>query len=97
MLDTRVTPSHMALSSEGFHLAEDGTAIIKGPMGAVGVQKLASFTAVVGHQHHQDEDDGVDQHTVVGDIELPQQLGQDVQHRPWSAATWASTSAASPP
>ncbi len=36
---------HMALSSEGFHLAEDGTAIIKGPMGAVGVQKLASFTA----------------------------------------------------
>ena len=36
---------HMALSSERFHLAEDGTAIIKGPMGAVGVQKLASFTA----------------------------------------------------
>ena len=36
---------HMALSSERFHLAEEGTAIIKGPMGAVGVQKLASFTA----------------------------------------------------
>ena len=36
---------HMALSSERFHLAEDGTAIIKGPMGAVGVPKLASFTA----------------------------------------------------
>ena len=36
---------HMAASSEGFHLSADGAAIIKGPMGAVGVAKLASFTA----------------------------------------------------
>ena len=36
---------HMSANSERFHLAEDGTAIIKGPMGAVGVTKLASFTA----------------------------------------------------
>ncbi len=36
---------HIAASSERFNLAEDGTAIIKGPMGAVGVTKLASFTA----------------------------------------------------
>ncbi len=36
---------HVALSSDRFNLEPDGTAIIKGPMGAVGVQKLASFTA----------------------------------------------------
>ena len=36
---------HVALSSENLHLAEGGTTIIKGPMGAVGVSKLASFTA----------------------------------------------------
>ena len=36
---------HIAASSERFDLAADGTAIIKGPMGAVGVTKLASFTA----------------------------------------------------
>ena len=36
---------HMAASSERFNLADGGTAIIKGPMGAVGVTKLASFTA----------------------------------------------------
>ena len=36
---------HIAASSERFNLTEDGVAIIKGPMGAVGVAKLASFTA----------------------------------------------------
>ena len=36
---------HIAASSERFNLGSDGTAIIKGPMGAVGVAKLASFTA----------------------------------------------------
>ena len=36
---------HFAASSKRFDLAPDGTAIIKGPMGAVGVTKLASFTA----------------------------------------------------
>ena len=36
---------HLAASKERFDLAADGTAIIKGPMGAVGVTKLASFTA----------------------------------------------------
>ena len=36
---------HMAAGSEQFHLSAGGTAIIKGPMGAVGVTKLASFTA----------------------------------------------------
>lgn len=36
---------HVAASSERFNLAEGGVAIIKGPMGAVGVTKLASFTA----------------------------------------------------
>ena len=36
---------HVAASSDRFDLAEGGTAIIKGPMGAVGVAKLASFTA----------------------------------------------------
>ncbi len=36
---------HMAASSERFHLADGGVAIIKGPMGAVGVSKLATFTA----------------------------------------------------
>jgi len=36
---------HLAASSERLHLAEGGAAIIKGPMGAVGVSKLATFTA----------------------------------------------------
>ena len=36
---------HIAASSERFDLAPGGTAIIKGPMGAVGVTKLATFTA----------------------------------------------------
>ena len=36
---------HVAASSDRFDLAEGGIAIIKGPMGAVGVAKLASFTA----------------------------------------------------
>ena len=36
---------HLAGSSERFDLDPDGITIIKGPMGAVGVQKLASFTA----------------------------------------------------
>ncbi len=36
---------HIAASSERFNLGPDGTTIIKGPMGAVGVTKLASFTA----------------------------------------------------
>lgn len=36
---------HIAASKERFNLADDGLAIIKGPMGAVGVAKLASFTA----------------------------------------------------
>ena len=36
---------HIAASSERFNLGPDGTAIIKGPMGAVGVTKLATFTA----------------------------------------------------
>ena len=36
---------HIAASSERFNLGSDGVAIIKGPMGAVGVTKLASFTA----------------------------------------------------
>ena len=36
---------HIAASSDRFLLGEGGIAIIKGPMGAVGVQKLASFTA----------------------------------------------------
>ena len=36
---------HIAAGSERFNLGSDGTAIIKGPMGAVGVAKLASFTA----------------------------------------------------
>jgi len=39
------TGLHIAFSSERFHLSGDGIAIIKGPMGAVGVAKLASFTA----------------------------------------------------
>lgn len=39
------TGIHIAASSERFVLADDGIAIIKGPMGAVGVAKLASFTA----------------------------------------------------
>jgi len=39
------TGLHLAFSSERFHLADDGLTIIKGPMGAVGVTKLASFTA----------------------------------------------------
>lgn len=36
---------HIAASSDRFDLAADGTAIIKGPMGAVGVSKLATFAA----------------------------------------------------
>jgi len=36
---------HLALSERGLNLLEGGKAIVKGPMGAVGVQKLASFTA----------------------------------------------------
>lgn len=36
---------HIAASSERLNLAAGGTTIIKGPMGAVGVSKLASFTA----------------------------------------------------
>ncbi len=39
------TGIHVAASSDRFVLAPGGTAIIKGPMGAVGVAKLASFTA----------------------------------------------------
>ncbi|MDE7218239.1 MAG: branched-chain amino acid ABC transporter permease [Oscillospiraceae bacterium] len=39
------TGIHVAASSDRFVLADDGVAIIKGPMGAVGVTKLASFTA----------------------------------------------------
>ena len=41
------TGFHIAASSDRFNLAEGGVAIIKGPMGAVGVTKLASFTAGV--------------------------------------------------
>ena len=36
---------HMATKEANLVLAEDGVAIIKGPMGAVGVTKIASFTA----------------------------------------------------
>ena len=36
---------HLAASSNRFDLDPDGITIIKGPMGAVGVTKLASFTA----------------------------------------------------
>jgi len=36
---------HVATKSENLHLTENGVAIVKGPMGAVGVQKLAGFTA----------------------------------------------------
>ena len=36
---------HMATKEANLVLAEDGIAIIKGPMGAVGVTKIASFTA----------------------------------------------------
>ena len=36
---------HMATKEANLVLAEDGIAIIKGPMGAVGVSKIASFTA----------------------------------------------------
>ena len=36
---------HFAMSEKGLDLAEGGTAIVKGPMGAVGVQKIATFTA----------------------------------------------------
>jgi len=39
------TGLHVAMSEPGLHLAEGGVAIVKGPMGAVGVQKLATFTA----------------------------------------------------
>lgn len=34
---------HFALESSGLNLAEGGTVIVKGPMGAVGVTKLATF------------------------------------------------------
>ncbi len=36
---------HMATKEANLVLAEDGVAIIKGPMGAVGVTKISSFTA----------------------------------------------------
>lgn len=36
---------HFATKEAGLNLAEGGTAIIKGPMGAVGVTRLSSFTA----------------------------------------------------
>jgi len=36
---------HLALSEAGLRLSEGGTAIIKGPMGAVGITKISSFTA----------------------------------------------------
>ena len=36
---------HMAVKADSFYLSDTGTVIIKGPMGAVGVTKLASFTA----------------------------------------------------
>ena len=36
---------HMATKEANLVMAEDGVAIIKGPMGAVGVSKIASFTA----------------------------------------------------
>jgi len=39
------TGLHIAASSDRFHLSDDGVAIIKGPMGAVGVTKLATLTA----------------------------------------------------
>lgn len=38
---------HFALSEAGLHLAEGGAALIKGPMGAVGVTKLSTFTSGV--------------------------------------------------
>lgn len=38
---------HIATKEANLNMLEDGIAIIKGPMGAVGVQKLASFTAGV--------------------------------------------------
>ena len=36
---------HLALKEANLVMAEDGVAIIKGPMGAVGVTKIATFTA----------------------------------------------------
>jgi len=36
---------HLATQEANLHLAEDGVIIVKGPMGAVGVTKLATFTA----------------------------------------------------
>ena len=39
------TGIRVSASSERFNLSPEGTAIIKGPMGAVGVTKLATFTA----------------------------------------------------
>ncbi len=36
---------HVAVKADSFLLAEDGVTIIKGPMGAVGVTRLATFTA----------------------------------------------------
>jgi len=38
---------HIATKAENLHLEEGAAAIVKGPMGAVGVQKLATFTAGV--------------------------------------------------
>lgn len=36
---------HFALSEGGLNLREGGTALLKGPMGAVGITKLSTFTA----------------------------------------------------
>ena len=36
---------HIAAQAANLRLAEDGVAIVKGPMGAVGITKLATFTA----------------------------------------------------
>ena len=36
---------HFALSEAGLNLREGGTALLKGPMGAVGITKLSTFTA----------------------------------------------------
>ncbi len=38
---------HVAMHEADLHLLEGGVTIVKGPMGAVGVQKLATFTAGV--------------------------------------------------
>ena len=36
---------HMAMSETNLHLSETGRVVVRGPMGAVGIQKLASLTA----------------------------------------------------